>query len=248
MPAPKTQAPHTLPKNFCFVGEGGWYRAALELEFLGEQNELIKAAANAIPVDLFNVALSPAKQPIHLRVAGPNLTSYTQLTHLNLDTWWRLFEKGTKMHACWGNIDASTCSQKSLRWVPPADMGLFYISRYEANNWTSSFLVAVRKGVEKYYRLPTGNVNSAGHICMGRQFRSNPEVPLIERICSEVESFLKTTWNTDLLGSDDTTHKVMFSFLADGSAQVPIPPNWEKHCQVINATVYNGLPFQKVIK
>lgn len=234
----------TLPQNFCFVGEGGWHRAKLTIEFLGEQNELIKAAANTIPVDLLNVALSPLKMPIHLRVAGPHITSWTQLPYLNLDTWWTLYDKGTKVHPTWGNINATTCFQRMLRWVPPADMGLFYVSMYASGAWTSSFLTAIRKGVDKYYRLPTGNVNSAGNICMGRQFRSDTGKPLVDRIIGEVESFLKTTWNSDLLATDHTQHASMFSFLADGSAQVPIPPDWEKHCQVMNATAYNGLPFQ----
>lgn len=242
-----------LPPNFCIIAERGWYRASLE--FIGEQNDLIKAAANAIPVDLFNVALSPVRHPINLRVVGPAITSYTQLTHLNLDTWWALYEKGTKLHACWGNLasstvlgSSSTYSQRLLRWVPPGDMGLFYVSQYASGSWHSSFLVAVRRGIDKYYRLPTGNVNGAGCICMGRQFRQNEAAPLIERISGEVETFLKTSWNTDLLVSEAKQHIPVFSFLADGSAQVPVAPDWEKSCSVMNSTVYNGLPFHKVIK
>lgn len=239
--------PLALPNQFAFIGEGGLYRARVEIERLGEQNDLIKSAANAIPVDMFNVALSPLKQFIHLRVSGPTITSYTQLTHLNLDTWWTLFDKGSKIYPCWANLSSGSCSQRALRWNPPKDMGLFYVSQYASNNWSSSFLVAIRIGVEKYYRLPTGNVNAAGQICMGRMFRSDPLRPLIDRIQGEVELFMKTTWNTDLLHSTEVQHIPMFSYLADGSAQVTVEA-WEKHCMVMNATVYNGLPFQKVVR
>lgn len=240
--------PLALPSDFAYLSGDGWVRAQLVLTPLGQQNDLIRAAANSIPVDLFNVAISHLKQPIHLRVSGPTITSYTQLPVLNFETVWTLYDKGTKLHPCWTVLHATTCSTRSLTWKPPQNMGVFYVSQYSGGNWMASYLVAIRTGVEKYYRLPTGNVNSAGQICMGNKFKSDPLRPLLERIVGEVETFMKTAWNSDLLSTDDSRHAAMFSFLADGSAQVPVPLEWERHCLVMNTSVYNGLPFNKIVK
>lgn len=242
-----------LPAQSILITSDGLYRINVGMTFLGEQNELLKQVAAQAPMDLFHTLLVPATGnfgPGHIRLNGQHITTFTRLPYLNIDTIWQLYEGGTKLYPVWRTVEGGTCMQKLLRWTPPATMALWYVSHYAnspGREWVGSFFVAVKQGGVHFYRLPMGNLNEAAQICMGNAFRSPPGTRSIaERFNFEVETFLKTSWNHDLIRNEPDFWKLMFSFKGDGSAQLPIPPDWERGCRNCAATVFANLPLQQL--
>lgn len=239
-----------LPPQSYILTPEGFYRLVVSLAFVGEQNDLIKKAAQQLPYDVRNVSMSMHGKPVHLHAFEDNVVLYTRLPAVRFRTSWRLYDEGKKIFPNWAS--SAEDIKANLAWVPPEDCAVWFITAYKPRQdyktavFAGAWLVAVRKGDAKFYRLPVGNLNDACNICMGGAFRSNESAPYADRMNSELKQFEESEWNADLWRGTEATSQAMFSFSSDGQKQLPVAERWWEMCMAVSARTYSQLALGKL--
>lgn len=247
----------------------GFVRETINREYLGDQSQILRNVATAIPASVLNIGQLNPKIPyrVHAQSKAAHTLVFTRLPEINLSTFYRYMgENKDKCYPVWQRREA-TDFQASFLWRPTTpDLAIWYVMMLAppagageigtilAGAAIKFYLLVVKIGTGGLWKLPFCNIYEDGSICMGAYKDEEYGVPMLERFTKSLAHFWSSPWNTHLheytFTVDGAIHGYtkLLMFNPESGATLKTPTDWERYCKKVSNTNYSDLPLHLLSK
>lgn len=224
--------------QFYALEDDGFVHYEIHKRYIGPQVTLLESMAKMVPK-----TLNGLMEGVSVSVSQDGVSISKRLPTLELNTYFRPIKRGEDLVAL-VPVFAAPGAEMKFTWVPPDNMGLYFIGRWDTRATSQSlafiepmfYLVAKDLRVGKTYLLPLPNLYDDAKICLGSGVRFKG-VPALSQLQNAITQLQTTSWNVDLLRDVAQQTEGLFRYDANGKQMPPVQA-WTQLCKLVNHHAY----------